>query len=128
VLVTPFKLLSLQLLISGGFAFLLMVFPILTIRILGWPQAESTFWPRTLGGVLAGLTLATLATVSEWTRDGLGAGFGLAGHIAVNMTIAFVLISMLMLGPYHPTRRGKIFAWLLSVGLVLLALIEVAYL
>ena len=122
------KLLSLQLLINGGFAFLLLVVPGVSIRILGWPQAGSSFWPRTLGGALAGVALATMATLADWTRDGLGAGFGLAGHIIVNLTMAFVLISMLVLGPDHPTHRGSIFTWILSIGLIVLALVEVAYL
>jgi hypothetical protein len=126
--VTPAKLLSLEVLISGTFAVMLLAFPGISIRILGWPQAGSTFWPRMLGAALAGVTLATIITLADWTRDGLGAGFGLAGHIAVNFTMAFVMISMLVLGPDHPTQRGAVFTWALSIGLVLLALVEVAYL
>jgi hypothetical protein len=126
--VTQAKLLSLEVLITGGFALLLLAFPNISVRLLGWPQAGSTFWPRMLGGALAGVTLATVTTLADWTRDGLGAGFGLAGHVAVNLTMAFVLVSMLVLGPDHPTHRGAIFTWVLSLGLVLLALIEVAYL
>lgn len=125
---TQAKLLSLEVLISGSFALMLLAFPGISIRLLGWPQAGSSFWPRMLGGALAGVTLATIATLADWTRDGLGAGFGLAGHITVNLTMAFVLISMLVLGPDHPTHRGAMFTWVLSIGLVLLALVEVAYL
>jgi branched-subunit amino acid permease len=128
VIVTAAKLLSLEVLISGTIALMLLVVPGLSIRILGWPQAGSTFWPRMLGAALAGVTLATITTLAEWTRDGLGGGFGLAGHITLNFTMAFVMASMLMLGPDHPTRRGAIFTWGLVVVLVLLALIEVAYL
>lgn len=124
----PAKLLSFELLIHAGFAMLLLVFPQTTVRVFGWPQAGSAFWPRMLGSVLAGGAIATLLTLRDWTRDGVGAGFGLAGHISVNMTVAFVLVSMLMLGPDHPTRRGWAFSWLLSIGLVLLSLIEIAYL
>jgi branched-subunit amino acid permease len=126
--VTSAKLLSFEVLISGSFALMLLAFPGISIRLLGWPQAGSTFWPRMLGAALAGVTLATITTLAEWTRDGLGAGFGLAGHIAVNLTMAFVLVSMLVLGPDHPTHRGALFTWALAIGLVLLALIEVAYL
>ncbi len=126
--VTQAKLLTLEVLVTGGFALLLLAFPAISVRLLGWPQAGSSFWPRTLGGALLGVALATITTLSDWTRDGLGAGFGLAGHIAVNLTMAFVLISMLMLGPDHPTHRGAFFTWILSIGLVVLALVEVAYL
>ncbi len=125
---TPAKLLSLEVLISSTFALMLLVVPGISIRILGWPQADSTFWPRMLGAALAGVALATITTLAEWTRDGLGAGFGLAGHIAVNVTMGFVLVSMLVLGPDHPTRRGAALTWALAIGLVLLALVEVAYL
>ncbi len=125
---TQAKLLSLEVLITGTFAVLLLVFPGISIRILGWPQAGSSFWPRTLGASLAGVTFATVTTLANWTRDGLGAGFGLAGHITVNFTVAFVMISMLVLGSDHPTKRGAIITWALSLGLVLLALVEVAYL
>jgi hypothetical protein len=127
-IVTAAKLLSLEVLISGTFALSLLVFPGISIRLLGWPQAGSMFWPRMLGAALAGVTLATFTTLSGWTGDGLAAGFGLAGHISVNFTMAFVLASMLMLSPEHPTRRGAMFSWALSVGLVVLALVEVAYL
>ena len=125
---TQSKLLQLELLINGGFALILLIFPQLSVRLLGWPQAGSTFWPRTLGGALAGVAIATLTTLAGWTRDGLGSGFGLVGHIAVNMTMAFVLISMLVMGPDHPTHRGSLFTWMISIGLVLLALVEIAYL
>lgn len=125
---TQAKLLMLEVLISGTFSVLLLAFPGISIRVLGWPQAGSSFWPRTVGASLAGVTLATITTLADWTRDGLGSGFGLAGHITVNLTIAFVMISMLMLGPDHPTQRGALFTWVLSIGLVLLALVEVAYL
>jgi len=128
VLVTQIKLLTLEVLITGGFALLLLAFPSISVRVLGWPQAGSTFWPRTLGGALLGVTLATITTLADWTRDAYGAGFGLAGHITVNLTMAFVLISMLVLGPDHPTHRGAIFTWMLSIGLIVLALVEVAYL
>jgi hypothetical protein len=128
LIVTPEKLLSLEVLISGVFAVMLLAFPGFSVRLLGWPQAGSTFWPRMLGAALAGVTLATVITLAGWTRDGLGAGFGLAGHIAVNFTMAFVMASMLMLGPEHPTKRGALFTWVLSIALVLLALVEVAYL
>ena len=125
---TPSKLLNLEILIDAGFALLLLAVPNMTVRILGWPQAGSTFWPRMVGALLAGATLATIATVADWTRDGTGAGFGLTGHVAVNMTVAFVLISMLMLGPEHPTHRGSLFTWALGIGLVVLSLVEIAYL
>jgi branched-subunit amino acid permease len=127
-IVTPAKLLSLEVLISGTFSIMLLAFPGISIRMLGWPQAGSTFWPRMLGAALAGVTLATITTLAGWSRDGLAAGFGLAGHITINFTMAFVMASMLMLGPDHPTRRGAIFTWGLVIALVLLALIEVAYL
>ena len=125
---TPFKFLSLELLLDGGAALLLLLVPKLVVRILGWPPVEMTFWPRLLGAVLAGLALATAVTLAEWPRPGLGSGFGLAGHITVNLTVAFALSAMLYIGREMPTHRGWLFTALLAAGLGLLALVEIAFL
>ena len=44
------------------------------------------------------------------------------------VTVAFVLFSILFLGPVHPTKRGAIVTGLLAGALVVFALVEVAYL
>ena len=124
---TPIKLLSIEVLFHAQLALLLLTMPRLLIQLLGWPPAPSTFWPRLLGGLLAAIALATLTSVMGWTKEGTGAGIGLAAEIVINLTMAFVLFSMLFLGPEMPTARGKLFAAVLASFLLLLALVEIAY-
>lgn len=124
---TATKLLTIELLFHAQLALLLLTMPKFVIRVIGWPVSESTFWPRLLGAVLAGIALATLTTLAGWTKDGAQAGIGLAAEIVINLTVAFALFSMLFVGPGHPTKRGAIFTGILAAFLLLLALVEVAY-
>ena len=125
---TATKLLTFEFLFHGQLALLLLGMPQLAIRVIGWPPVATTFWPRLLGAVLLGLALAILPTLAGWSKDGAAAGIGLAAEIVINLTVGFVLLSMLFLGPAQPTQRGAIFSAAFGCSLVLLALIEVAYL
>ena len=118
----------LELLFHAQLALLLLGMPQFVIKVIGWPPVETTFWPRLVGAILAGIALATLTTLAGWTKDGVGSGIGLAAEIVINLTVAFVLLSILSLGPVHPTKRGAIFTGCLAIALVVLALVEVAYL
>lgn len=117
------RLLWLEMVAETVIAVALLAFPTLTIRALGLPGADQTFWPRVLGGVLIGLAFATLAGGMAWTQSGLGLG----GHIAINVATAFVLFSMLALGPAVPSRRGRFAVWITAISQTLLALVEIAY-
>ncbi len=122
------KLLTFEVFLHIELALMLLATPRLTIRIVGWDQPESTFWPRLLGGVIAAVALGILTTVMGWVKDGESAGIGLAGVIVLHLTMAFVIFSMLFLGPHLPTQRGKILAGVLAGFLLVLGLVEVAYL
>lgn len=124
---TPQNLLALEVLFHAGFALLLLVMPGLSIRLLGWPLDATTFWARLFGALLAAVALGILTTMMGWSRDGLSAGIGLAGIIVINLAMAFVLFTMLFLGPHPPTQRGKIAVGILAGLLLLLALVEIAY-
>ncbi len=124
---TASKLLMFEVLFHGELALLLLTMPKLLIRILGWQPTESTFWPRLLGAMLGSIALATLASLMGWSKDGTSAGIGLAAEIVINLTMAFSLFTMLFLGPVQPTYRGKIFVGVLAGFLLLLALVEIAY-
>lgn len=126
--VTADKLLMLELLFHGQLALMLLGMPQFVIKVIGWPPVETTFWPRLVGAILAGIALATLTTLAGWTKDGAGSGIGLAAEIVINLTVAFVLFSILALGPVHPTKRGAMFTGILATALIVLALVEVAYL
>ena len=106
---------------TGGL-FLVLV-PGLTIRFLGLPRSGTNFWPRLLGAVLLGLAMAA---VLEGTLRAQG-GLGLAGSIAINLCVAIILGSSLILGKTAPTRRGRLILWLLLILLTLSSLAELAF-
>jgi len=103
---------------------LLVLAPRMLARIAGLPPAEQPFWPRLLGGVLIGIAVAALVEV----RFKSSIGLGLAGAVSVNVATAATLGSMLILGQGGPSRRGRFALWLASAGLVILALVEIAWL
>ncbi len=124
---TASNLLSLEVLVHAGLALLLLAVPGLLIRTLGWPPEPMRFWPRLLGAMQAAIALGIVTTLMRWSHDGMSAGIGLAGAIVINLTMAFALFSMLFLGPYAPTRRGRFVIGVLAGILLLLALVEIAY-
>mgnify|MGYP003498386214 CR=1 FL=1 len=121
------KLLWLEAGICAGLAFLLLIFPHIFSRLLGWPAA-SGYWPRLLGALLAGVAIATGADQLGWTQPGSRGGVGLAGYIAINIALVFVLVSLLVVGEGLPTRRGRFFGWMSVIGFTLLALVEIGHL
>lgn len=123
----PTNLLTLEVLIHVGLASLLLIVPGLLTRALGWPPEATRFWPRLFGALLAAIALGMLTTLMGWTHDGAGVGIGLSGIIVINLTMAFTLFTMLFLGPHAPTRRGRIAVGVLAAIVLLLALVEIAY-
>ena len=117
------SLLWIHVLLDGTLAQLFLLTPKLSLRILGLPASPTQFWPRIAGALLAGLALANLAGLLGWTKTGIG----LAGHIAVSLSVAFVLLTMLMTGTEIPTKRGRAILWAMAIGLIVLSLVEVAY-
>jgi hypothetical protein len=117
------QLLWLHLLLFGGFAALLLIAPTLSIRTLGLPAAEPSFWPRVCGALMGGIAFAIAAVGLNWTSTGIGLG----GAIAIDVTLAVTLLSTLVIGPTAPTRRGRLLLWVLVLALVALALVSVAY-
>ena len=106
--------------VSGG---LLLLFPRTLARLLGLPAVTETFWPRLLGGMLAGMAVATLLEGQLAARNGLG----LAGHVAVNLAAVLVLLGLLVGGRAGVARRGRVFVGLAVAALTLLALVELAW-
>lgn len=117
------QLLWLEVFTEASFGLLLLAVPGLLITVLGLPASESSFWPRLLGGVLMGTAIATAAGLASWTKSGLGLG----GHVAINVSIALAVLSMLVLGPAIPAKRGRMFLWLLALSLLALAFVEIAH-
>jgi hypothetical protein len=117
------QLLWIEVITDGSLGLLLLSTPMLLNAALGLPHAGSSLWPRLFGGALLGIAIATAAGIAGWTKSGLGLG----GHVAVNITIALTVLSMLVLGPTAPTRRGRGFLWLLALALLALAFVEIAH-
>jgi hypothetical protein len=122
------KLLTLELLISGGAGVLLLLIPGTTSRLLGWGLPSSQIWPRFAGALLMGLAVATGAQLAGWSKTGVEAGLGLAGHVAINFVLSFVLLSIAIVGAPMPTRRGRWVAVVLAGCLIVLGLAEIAHL
>lgn len=121
------KLLTLEALLEASTGLVLLICPQITARLLGWPSA-SGFWPRVAGALLLGLAAGTTADLVGWTQAGPRAGVGLVGHIATNVILAFVLMSLMMVGDKPSSRRGRVFGWAGALWLTVLALVEIAHL
>ena len=117
------QLLWIEVIANGSLGLVLLAAPSLLISALGLAPSGSSFWPRLTGGMLLGTAIATAAGLAGWTKSGLGLG----GHVAINVTVALALVSMLVLGPVVPTRRGRAFLWLLALSLLALAFVEIAH-
>ena len=107
--------------LSGGLA--LVLAPISSIKLLGLAPAGNAFWPRLLGAVLIGLAGATVIE----GRFAASSGLGLAGCVVINLTGAAMVASLLLLDAAAPSRRGKAALWGLVAALVILSLLEIAY-
>jgi hypothetical protein len=129
---TAAHLLRLELALVLTFAFLFLAIPNTATRIFGLPLAGSAFWPRLVGGLFLGIGMAVIATDQGWTtltteKGVLATGMGLGAFVAVNLTLAFVLMSMLVAGNAAPTRRGTWFLWMLAILLALLGFVQIAF-
>jgi hypothetical protein len=117
------KLLFLEVVLEAGFGMLLVSVPVTLCRALGLHPSDAGFWARLVGAILIGIAVATAL------RDHLpaGAGLGLAGHVAINFSIAIALLIHFILGTAAPTKRGRAALAALAIGLTGLALVELAY-
>jgi hypothetical protein len=116
------SLLSLHVVLFGALAALLLVLPSLTLRALGLPSSGEPVWPRLTGALLAGIAIAVVAANQGWTRSGLGLG----GLVAIDLVVAFTLVSALAFGTAAPTRRGRLFLWSLALVLALVGFVSIA--
>ena len=107
--------------LSGGLV--LLVAPRLAIAMLGLPPGAGAFWPRLLGGMLAGMAAALYI---EGAMPG-SKGLGLAGVVVINLAAATVVAGQLAIRKVSPSGRGSIILWLLVALLFVLSLVEIAY-
>ncbi|MCL4766868.1 MAG: ABC transporter permease [Hyphomicrobiaceae bacterium] len=100
----------------------LLIMPLTTARILGLPLPQALLWPRLLGALLVGMAAATMLEGSVAGARGLGPG----GLLLINFVTAGTLVALLVLERASQTRRGKLFLWVLTIGLVALGVLEIA--
>jgi hypothetical protein len=116
------QVLTIEALLRGALALVLILAPKSMIAALGLPRTEATFWPRLLGAVFAGMAAAAYIEGHFKVQSGLGLG----GAVAVNITTAFAILTGLVVGGLDVPRRGRLLLWLCSGALILLALFELA--
>jgi hypothetical protein len=117
------QLLWAEVLLKGGVGLALLLAPVYSIALAGFPSAGNGFWPRLTGAILLGIAAALLLqgmfpavrTISP------------AGLIAINLAGAAGLTATQVLGKGAQTRRGKALFWLMAIGLAMLSLVEIAY-
>lgn len=102
----------------------LITFPGLVAAALGLPPVTHAFWARIAGALLLGIGAAAYVQ-GAWPKIG---GIGTGGLIAVNLAGAAVLASLVILKRGAETRRGTIALIAMLSVLLLLALVEIAFL
>jgi hypothetical protein len=117
------QLLWIELATKAATGLVLVLMPLTAIKILGLPRSETVFWPRLLGALLIGLSLATFMDASVR----LGHGLGLGGSFVINLTVGFVLAGLLYLKQGPQSLRGRIILWALVAIVLTLAAVELAY-
>ncbi len=100
---------------------LLFLMPLLVIKAAGLPLGQDGFWPRLAG---AGLLALAVGTYIE-AQIAPGKGLGVLGSAAINLTLAALLGSALIVGRAAMARRGRALLWLAAAALTLLALVEI---
>ncbi|MEQ1695757.1 MAG: ABC transporter permease [Hyphomicrobiaceae bacterium] len=117
------QLLWIELVAKLAVGLVLLVVPLTAIKVLGLPRPPTAFWPRLLGGVLVGLSAATFMD----TTVRLGHGLSLGGAFVINLALGLTLGTMLYLKQGPETRRGRAILWAVTAVLLVLALVEIAY-
>jgi len=115
------QILWIETLVKLASGVVLCLAPATAIRLMGLAPASSPFWPRLTGALLLGLAAATFIE-GAWPSAG---GLGPAGCASVNLAAAATIAFLNGLGTAAPTRRGAVALWLVTGGLVLLALFEI---
>ena len=121
------QFLWIETLIKGAIGISLVLAPRVTIRLFVLPETSTAFWPRMIGGLLLGLTLATFLTGAKVINDGIGLG----GLAIINLSVAAVLAGPYLAASFRshrtpPLRSGYKHLGLLALALVFLAVLEIA--
>ena len=102
----------------------LLLFPASLVAYLGVPDAQTSFYPSILGGILIGIAIA-LFLESRSTANNTS-GLGLLGAVVINLCGGLVLGAWLLWGDLELPLRGTVFLWGLVTLLVGISSIELA--
>ncbi len=116
------QLLWIETLLKFSAGLVLVLAPQATIKLLGLPRSETSFWPRLLGAVLVGIAGALFL---EGSRPG-SLGLGLAGSAVVNLAGAAMMGTLLAMDAGPPSTRGRVLVWSLLALLLFLSILEMA--
>jgi hypothetical protein len=112
-----------ELMILGSYVLFLLVIPKITINLFGLADDATTFWPRVLGAGAFGILMGVIAQDQGWTKSGIGLG----GCVAINLTLAFALAAMMVVGPKMPTPRGAATIWGMAASHAVLGFVQIAF-
>ena len=112
-----------ELMILGSYVLFLLVIPKITINLFGLAADATTFWPRVLGAGALGILMGVIAQDQGWTKTGIGLG----GCAAINLTVAFALAAMMVVGPKMPTPRGTATIWGMAASHAVLGFVQIAF-
>jgi hypothetical protein len=101
---------------------LLLLFPFGPVELLGVPGSDTNFYPTLLGGILLGIGLALF--IERYGFKYGVRGLGLHGAVAINICGALVLLVWLLIDPFNLPARGYIILWIIALGVLLIALVE----
>lgn len=115
------QLLWIETLIKGSIGACLLISPKLTIRLFALPETNSSFWPRLVGALLAGLAGVSFLTGAKVITDGIG----LAGLAVLNLGAGALLLTQYTMTRGSAGRRQRTALGLLGVLLLLIAIVEI---
>lgn len=113
------QLLRIDGLLNLLFGAVLLLGPLGSLRWLGFPEARSYFYSSVLGGVLAGVGVALLLSVRRLS------GLGLAGAVAINVGGALAVAGWLVAVPDQGSPVGRALLWIVALGVLSVAVVEV---
>lgn len=117
------QLLWVEIALKASAGVLLLLAPRIAAQAIGLPAIASSFWPRLLGSVLAGLAAAIFLPAYFGRTNGLGIG----GAAAINLAIVVFLVAHLAVRIEKVSVRGRLFLWLSAIGIAILSAVEIIY-
>jgi peptidoglycan/LPS O-acetylase OafA/YrhL len=111
-------------LINLALGVVLLLFPSSLVAYLGVPDADNSFYPNILGGVLFGIAIALFVESRSTALN--ASGLGLLGAVVINLCAGLVLGAWLLWGGLDLPVRGTVFLWSLVILLVGISSIELA--